>query len=45
MFSIDAERKRRLLRGQDDISLTLQLTKHIRAYEAKRRLEEPWLFG
>ena len=45
LFSIDAERKRRLLQGQDDISLTLQLAEHIRTYEASRRLDEPWLFG
>ncbi len=44
-FSIDAERKRRLLQGLDDIMLTLQLSKDIRAYEATRRLDEPWLFG
>ena len=44
-FSIDAERKRRMLEGLDDIFLTLQQAEHIRAYEARRRLEEPWLFG
>ena len=44
-FSIDAERKRRLLQGLDDISLTLQHAERIRAYEANRRLGEPWLFG
>ena len=45
VFPVDAERKRRLLGGLDDISLTLQLAEHIRAYEARRRLDEPWLFN
>ena len=43
-FSVDAERKRRLLGGLDDISLTLQQAERIRAYEAARRTLEPWLF-
>ncbi len=45
MFSIDGERKRRLLQGLDDISLTLHLADQIQAYEASRRLVEPWLFA
>jgi len=44
-FDIQAERKRRLLEGLDDISLTLQIAGRIRAYETWRRTEEPWLFG
>jgi 3-isopropylmalate/(R)-2-methylmalate dehydratase small subunit len=44
-FEIDAERKRRLLAGLDDIALTLQQAEQIRAYEARRRNEAPWLFA
>lgn len=44
-FEIDAERKRRLLAGLDDIALTLQQAEHIRAYEARRRDQAPWLFA
>ncbi len=44
-FEIDAERKRRLLAGLDDIALTLQQAEQIRAYEARRRDEAPWLFA
>ncbi len=43
-FAIDAERKHRLLHGLDDITLTLQMADRIRAYEARRRSLEPWLF-
>ncbi|VVE13418.1 3-isopropylmalate dehydratase small subunit [Pandoraea cepalis] len=43
-FEIDAERKRRLLLGLDDIGLTLAKGDAIASYEAKRRLLEPWLF-
>jgi 3-isopropylmalate/(R)-2-methylmalate dehydratase small subunit len=43
-FEIDAERKRRLLAGLDDVALTLQQAEQIRAYEATRRAQEPWLF-
>ncbi|OYY93516.1 MAG: 3-isopropylmalate dehydratase small subunit [Hydrogenophilales bacterium 28-61-23] len=44
VFDVDAERKNRLLNGLDDISLTLQHTGKIQAYEARRKLEAPWLF-
>ena len=44
-FDIDASRKQRLLQGLDDIGLTLQRAERIRAYEARRREAEPWLFG
>jgi 3-isopropylmalate/(R)-2-methylmalate dehydratase small subunit len=44
-FDIDAERKNRLLNGLDDISLTLQYTDKIQAYEARRKAEAPWLFA
>jgi 3-isopropylmalate/(R)-2-methylmalate dehydratase small subunit len=44
-FQIDAFRRHCLLSGLDDIGLTLQRTDAIRAYEEKRRMEAPWLFG
>lgn len=43
-FDVDAARKHRLLNGLDDISLTLQRADRIRAFEARRRTTEPWLF-
>jgi 3-isopropylmalate/(R)-2-methylmalate dehydratase small subunit len=43
-FEIEDFRKERLLKGLDDIGLTLQHTADIRAYEARRRREAPWLF-
>ena len=43
-FDIDAFRKHCLLEGLDDIGLTLQHADEIRAYEARRRREAPWLF-
>ena len=44
-FEIDGFRKHCLLNGLDDIGLTLQHADDIRAYEAKRQAEAPWLFG
>ena len=44
-FEIDDFRKHCLLNGLDDIGLTLQHADDIRAYEAKRQAEAPWLFG
>ena len=43
-FTIDAGMKDRLLKGQDDISLTLELAREIRAYEKKQKAISPWLF-
>jgi 3-isopropylmalate/(R)-2-methylmalate dehydratase small subunit len=43
-FDVDAFRKHCLLEGLDDIGLTLQHVDEIRAYEARRRQEAPWLF-
>ena len=43
-FAVDAFRKHRLLNGLDDIGLTLQHVAEIKAYEARRRAEAPWLF-
>ena len=44
-FEVEAFRKHCLLNGLDDIGLTLQHVDEIKAYEAKRRAEQPWLFA
>lgn len=44
-FTVDAFRKKCLLEGLDDISLTLQHVAEIKAFEEKRKIAEPWLFG
>ena len=44
-FEIDPFHKHRLLEGLDEIGLTLKHANEIRAYEAKRRAEQPWLFS
>jgi len=44
-FEVDAFRKHCLLNGFDDIGLTLQDAELIRAYENRRKVEAPWLFG
>ena len=44
-FEIDGFRKHCLLNGLDDIGLTLQKADLIKAFEAKRRAEQPWLFA
>ncbi|MCF6345549.1 MAG: 3-isopropylmalate dehydratase small subunit [Thiomicrorhabdus sp.] len=44
-FEIDAFRRHCLLNGLDDIGLTLGHQSDIKAYEAKRRQEAPWLFS
>ena len=44
-FAVDAFRKDCLLNGLDDIGLTLRHVDEIKAYEARRRREEPWLFA
>lgn len=43
-FEVDAFRKDCLIRGLDDIGLTLQHADAIRAYEQRRSQEAPWLF-
>lgn len=43
-FDVEAFRKHCLLNGLDDIGLTLQQVGEIRAYEARRQQEAPWLF-
>ncbi len=44
-FEIDPFRKDCLLRGLDDIGLTLQHADAIRAFEDRRRQAAPWLFN
>ncbi len=44
-FEMDAFRRHCLLNGLDDIGLTLAHQDEIRAYEAKRKQEAPWLFS
>jgi 3-isopropylmalate/(R)-2-methylmalate dehydratase small subunit len=44
-FEVEPFRKYCLLNGFDDISLTLQHVDEIKAYEAKHRAAQPWLFA
>ncbi|MEX0959860.1 MAG: 3-isopropylmalate dehydratase small subunit [Burkholderiales bacterium] len=44
-FEIDAFRKHSLLNGLDEIGLTLTHADEIKAFEAKRRADQPWLFA
>ena len=44
-FAINPHHKHNLVNGLDEIGLTLQKAEAIRAYEAKRRVEAPWLFN
>ena len=44
-FNIDAFRKRCLIESLDDISYALTHADKIRAFEASRREEAPWVFG
>jgi 3-isopropylmalate/(R)-2-methylmalate dehydratase small subunit len=43
-FEVEAFRKHCLLDGLDEISLTLQHGDEIKAYEARRKKQAPWLF-
>lgn len=43
-FEVDAFRKHCLLNGLDDIGLTMQQQDKIKAFEAKHRQAQPWLF-
>jgi 3-isopropylmalate/(R)-2-methylmalate dehydratase small subunit len=43
-FEVDAFKKDCLMRGLDDIGLTLQHTDEIKAYEQRRQQQAPWLF-
>jgi len=42
-FEVDAERKRRLINGLDDIGLTLHHEDQIRSFEAEHFKKYPWL--
>ncbi len=43
-FAVDAHRKYCLVQGLDDIGLTLHDAERIRAFEARHRAAQPWLF-
>jgi 3-isopropylmalate/(R)-2-methylmalate dehydratase small subunit len=43
-FAIDEALKRRLLKGLDDIALTLEHAFAIRAFEERRQAAAPWLY-
>lgn len=44
-FEIDPFRKRCLVEGLDDISFVLAHAERIRAFEARRQADAPWVFG
>ena len=44
-FEVEAFRKHCLLNGLDDIGLTMQHGDEVRAFEAKHRAAQPWLFA
>jgi 3-isopropylmalate/(R)-2-methylmalate dehydratase small subunit len=44
-FEVDEFRKYCLLNGLDEIGLTMRQAEKIRAYEERRRAEQPWLFS
>ncbi|MGB0128412.1 MAG: 3-isopropylmalate dehydratase small subunit [Rhodocyclaceae bacterium] len=44
-FDVDPFRKHCMVNGLDDIGLTLSHADKIRQFEARRRLEQPWLFN
>jgi 3-isopropylmalate/(R)-2-methylmalate dehydratase small subunit len=44
-FDIGAFRKHCLLNGLDEIGLTLRHADKIRAFEERRKADQPWLFG
>lgn len=44
-FEITGHRKHCLLNGLDEIGLTLNHADKIRAFEAQRRAQQPWLFA
>ena len=45
LFEIDPFRKYCLVNGLDEVGLTLRHADKIRAFEERRRREQPWLFG
>ena len=44
-FEFEDSVKKRLLQGMDDVSVTLSHANEIKAYEARRQQEAPWLFN
>ena len=44
-FDIDQFRKDCLIKGLDEIGLTLQSTQAIKDYEKARAEQQPWVFG
>ena len=44
-FEIDPFKKHCLLNGLDDIGLTMQKEKKIESFEAKNKMEQPWIQG
>jgi 3-isopropylmalate/(R)-2-methylmalate dehydratase small subunit len=44
-FDIDPFRKHCILNGLDDIGLTLEHADEIKAFEARRKKAEPWVFS
>ena len=44
-FPVDPFQKHCLLNGLDEIGLTLAHAEQIKAFETKRKAEQPWLFG
>ena len=44
-FEVEPLRRRMLLEGQDEISLTLQQEPAIAAFQIRDRAERPWLYG
>jgi 3-isopropylmalate/(R)-2-methylmalate dehydratase small subunit len=43
-FEVDSSRRHSLLHGLDEIGVTLRHADEIRAFEARRREQFPWLF-
>jgi len=44
-FELDSSRKESLINGWDEIGLTLRHAELIRAFEERRRQQQPWLFS
>lgn len=44
-FDITPHRKHCMLNGLDEIGLTLQHADEIKAFEAKHKAAQPWLFA
>ena len=43
-FEIDAFRQHCLVNGLDDIGLTMERGENIAAFEAKQKIQQPWLY-